>query len=85
MKRGAINRVRVGDFVLVGLRDFQDEKADVIHKYDNEEVLLLKAFGEIDASVKLASDDHDNPSGFLDHDSDDDIEFNFSDGDIDEI
>lgn len=37
----------VGDIVLCGLRDYQDEKVDIIHKYTADEVLNLKSMGEI--------------------------------------
>lgn len=82
MKRGAVNRVRVGDMVLVGLRDYQDDKADVVHKYDADEVHRLRAYGEIEGLK--ASEHEDRVAGFM-SDDDDDIEFNFSDGDIDAI
>lgn len=39
--------IQQGDIVLVGLREFQDAKADVILKYDNEEARSLKAYGEL--------------------------------------
>merc|ERR1712232_1294808 len=35
------------DIILIGLRDFQDEKCDVIWKYYPEEAKTLKAMGEI--------------------------------------
>jgi translation initiation factor 1A len=35
------------DVVLVGLRDYQDEKADIVHKYLPDEVRLLVRWGEI--------------------------------------
>ena len=47
--RGSMRKrewVRVGDVVLVGLRDFQDNKADVIHKYTDAEVHRLRRLGE---------------------------------------
>lgn len=37
----------VGDVVLCGLREYQDEKVDIIHKYNADEVLNLKTMGEI--------------------------------------
>ena len=44
-----------GDIILVGLRDFQDEKADVIQKYMADEARSLKAYGELpDTSMLLA-------------------------------
>lgn len=37
----------VNDVVLLSLRDFQDDKADIILKYSSKEVNLLKGYGEI--------------------------------------
>ncbi|KAG2545567.1 eukaryotic translation initiation factor 1A-like [Panicum virgatum] len=39
--------IAAGDIVLVGLRDYQDDKADVILKYMNDEARLLKAYLEL--------------------------------------
>jgi translation initiation factor 1A len=39
--------IAVGDTVLVSLRDFQDDKADVIHKYTPDEVRMLQKEGHI--------------------------------------
>ena len=39
--------IAAGDIVLVGLRDYQDDKADVILKYMPDEARLLKAYGEL--------------------------------------
>merc|ERR1719355_120562 len=39
--------VHLGDIILISLRDFQDEKADVILKYTPEEAPNLKAYGEL--------------------------------------
>ena len=39
--------IGVGDIVLIGLRDFQDDKADIIMKYTPDEARQLKAYGEI--------------------------------------
>ena len=33
--------------MLIGLRDFQDDKADIIMKYTPDEAQQLKAYGEI--------------------------------------
>lgn len=43
------NRIWInkGDLVLCGLRDFQDTKADIIHKYNPDEIRQLKSLGEI--------------------------------------
>ena len=39
--------VSIGDYVMVSLRDFQDDKCDIIHKYNDQEVKSLRKFGEI--------------------------------------
>jgi hypothetical protein len=36
-----------GDIVLLGLRDYQEDKVDIIHKYNADEARNLKAFGEL--------------------------------------
>merc|ERR1719412_2993304 len=59
-----------GDIVLVGLRDFQDTKADVILKYMPEEARNLKAYGEFPEYVKINETVTFGEEGF-----DDDIEF----------
>ena len=42
-----------GDIILIGLREFQDDKADVIHKYYPEEARELKKKGELPASARI--------------------------------
>lgn len=44
--------IGVGDIVLIGLRDFQDDKADIIMKYTTDEARQLKAYGEIPENGK---------------------------------
>jgi len=39
--------VNAGDLVLVGLRSFQDGKADVVFRYTPTEALLLAQYGEL--------------------------------------
>ncbi|PON81825.1 Translation initiation factor 1A (eIF-1A) [Trema orientale] len=45
--------IAAGDVILVGLRDYQDDKADVILKYMPDEARLLKAYGELPESTRL--------------------------------
>ena len=52
-KRCWINK---GDIILIGLRDYEDDKADVIHKYDFDEVIRLKSLKEIPENLKLSDD-----------------------------
>ena len=60
-KRVWINR---GDLILIGVRDFQDDKADVIHKYDHDEAKRLLKRGEIVPS--MLSEDNDKTMGETD-------------------
>lgn len=45
--------INVGDVILLSLREYQDDKADVIHKYTPEEARILKAYGEIPDHVVI--------------------------------
>lgn len=38
--------INSGDIILVSLRDYQDQKADVILKYLNDEARTLKSIGK---------------------------------------
>jgi translation initiation factor 1A len=60
--RGSMRKrewVRVGDTVLVCLRTFQDEKADVVHRYDDGEVTRLSKLGEIQGLKNAHATDED--------------------------
>lgn len=61
--------VNQGDIVLLGLREFQDSKADVIHKYTADEARRLKYQGQIPDTAKInttetAADDEDDECAF---------------------
>jgi len=63
--------VNTGDVILVGLRDYQDEKADVIMKYMADEARNLKQYGELpehirvnDADVEFQDDAGENGEFF---------------------
>ena len=62
--------VNQGDIVLVSLRDFQDEKGDIIIKYQPDEARNLKVYGELPDNFKI--NDFGGEEG---SDSDDNIEF----------
>merc|ERR1711921_56961 len=71
--RGKLRRkvwINQSDIVLVGLRDYQDAKADVILKYSADEARNLKSYGEFPDSVKI-----NETVDFVGGDLDDDIEF----------
>lgn len=72
--------INTGDIVLISLRDFQDEKADIILKYSADEARNLKSYGELPETIKVNSTDLNE--GEM---SDDGIEFaDFDDSDEDE-
>ncbi|KAK8480308.1 hypothetical protein V6N11_006555 [Hibiscus sabdariffa] len=72
--------IAAGDIILVGLRDYQDDKADVILKYMPDEARLLKAYGELPDNTRLNEGivDEEDDGG-----ADDYVEF--EDEDIDKI
>ena len=54
--RGTMRRrvwINMGDIVLIGLREFQEDKADIIHKYTTEEARNLQAYGELPSTAKI--------------------------------
>lgn len=62
--------INQGDIILIGLRDYQDAKADVILKYTPDEARNLKTYGEFPESVKISE-----YVTFVENDLDEDIEF----------
>lgn len=63
--------INQSDIVLLGLRDYQDAKADVILKYSADEARNLKSYGEFPENVKINETvNFVGEAGF-----DDDIEF----------
>lgn len=57
LRKGKANRIKVDDIVLVSKRDFQDDKADIIHVYTMEDVIKLRRMGEIPDAEKEYIDD----------------------------
>ena len=45
--------ITAGDIVLVGKRDFQDEKVDIVHKYTADEARNLKQYGELPETARI--------------------------------
>ncbi|XP_050385831.1 eukaryotic translation initiation factor 1A-like [Argentina anserina] len=72
--------IAAGDILLVGLRDFQDGKADVIHKYMPDEARLLKAYGELNDTFRPNEGGDD-----VDEDNSDGDNIAFEDVDVDII
>lgn len=68
---------------MVGLRDYQDSKADVILKYTSDEARNLKTYGEFPESVRI-----NDTVTFVEDGFDEDIEFGdeiSSDDDADSV
>jgi initiation factor 1A len=58
--RGKMHRrqwVRAASIVLLGLRDFEPGKGDIIHVYQHEEVRRLQQYGELAASAEQEQQD----------------------------
>lgn len=62
--------INQSDIILVGLRDYQDSKADVILKYTPDEARNLKTYGEFPESVRI-----NDTVTFVEDGYDEDIEF----------
>lgn len=72
--RGSIKKktkVAAGDVVIVSLREFEDSKCDIIHKYDDKAISQLRREGLIPNDVKVVSS-HD------DAEDDGGVEFDFN-------
>lgn len=57
--RGKIRKrvwINVDDIVLLGLREYQDDKADVIMKYLPDEARALKSYGELPEDIRVNED-----------------------------
>lgn len=65
--------VQLDSIVLVGLRDYQDGKADIIFVYNREEINELKKLNEIPENVglgKAVGDEQDNDDNEIGYDFD---------------
>jgi translation initiation factor 1A len=77
--RGALQKrvwISQGDIVLLGLRDYQDEKADVLLKYTSDEARNLKVYGELPETAKIHETNKEGEEF---------IDFDFDESDINEI
>ena len=45
--------INAGDIVLISLREFGDDKADIIHKYFPEEAFELQELGELPENIAI--------------------------------
>jgi translation initiation factor 1A len=70
--------ITAGDIVLVGKREFQDEKVDIIHKYTADEARNLKQYGELPDNARINETAVDIANA-MDNDSEDDLGIDFDD------
>ena len=57
--------INQGDIILLSLRDYQDEKGDVILKYSADEARSLKAYGELPETAKINETDTSVPASMV--------------------
>ena len=57
--------IALGDVVLVALREYENDKCDIILKYTEDEVRKLKSLGEIPESIKLPENENKDKFLFL--------------------
>lgn len=71
--------ITVGDIILLSLREFQDDKADVIHRYTPDEARNLKTYGELKSDFQI------NEGGEEGGVSDDEGGVEFEEAEIDDL
>lgn len=52
--------IGVGDVVLIGIREFQNDKADIILKYSTDEARILKKIGQLPQYVRINETEIEN-------------------------
>ncbi len=80
--RGAMRKkiwIKPGDIIIISLREFEDDKADIIYLYQAKEVKRLVKLGEIPETVKVTND---LEAG--EHEGIDDIGIDFKESDDEE-
>ena len=80
--------INQGDIILLSLREYQDEKGDVIMKYTADEARSLKAYGELPEHAKINETDtygHDAFEDNVEFDEDRESEEDNKDIDVDEL
>jgi len=80
--------INQGDIILLSLREYQDQKGDVILKYSADEARSLKAYGELPESAKINETDtygHEGVDDNVEFDEDRDGSSDEKEIDVDEI
>ncbi|BEI85996.1 hypothetical protein CcaverHIS002_0602830 [Cutaneotrichosporon cavernicola] len=71
--------ITVGDIILLSLREFQDDKADVIHRYTPDEARNLKTYGELKSDFQITEGAEEGGA------SDDEGGIEFEEAEIDDL
>ncbi|KAI9320100.1 eukaryotic translation initiation factor 1A, X-chromosomal, partial [Dichotomocladium elegans] len=77
--RGALRKkvwINQGDIILVSLREYQDDKADVIQRYNPDEARQLKTYGQLPDNTKV--NENDTFAG----EEDDEVDFEYEIDDV---
>ena len=56
--------ISAGNLILISNRDYQDDKADVIHKYSDDECRQLKKLGELTMELNEKQEDNPDDTGY---------------------
>merc|ERR1712080_698843 len=74
--------INQSDIILVGLRDYQDARADVILKYSADGARNLKSYGEFPETVKINETVSFGEEGIDDDIEYDDVESSYEENDL---
>jgi translation initiation factor 1A len=74
VKRGKDRKIEIDAIVLVGLRDFQEGKADIVYLYSKDQVSQLKNLKEIPSKIISAT----GMDAVIDNDENDETGFDFN-------
>jgi len=74
--------INQSDIILVGLRDYQDARADVILKYSADEARNLKSYGEFPENVKINETVNFDPEAVGDDIEFDDVDSSDEENDL---
>lgn len=71
--------INVGDIVLIGIREFQNQKGDIILKYSSSEARQLKAYGELPFNIQINENIGNSTSQVEEIPQDDGFDFELQD------
>ncbi len=57
MRKGELSRVRLDDVVIISLREYQDDKADIVHRFTTDEVTVMRKRKILPPLIEKETDD----------------------------